>query len=103
MSQSDRLAIVTWHDAWADQDNFSTAHGLIQTHDPMVVRTLGWIIADDEKGISIVNEKSIEDGVGIYRGRTFIPRAMVQKVEEFRLSKPRVKKEPNERSVYSEG
>jgi hypothetical protein len=84
-----RLVIVTWHDAWADHDNFASAHGLAQTHEPMVVESLGWIVTDDDKGISIVNEQSTEEGKAIYRGRTFIPRAMVQSVQEYKLSKPR--------------
>lgn len=87
------LVIVTWHDAWADHDNFTSAHGLAQTHEPMVVESLGWVIQDDANGISIVNEKSIEDGSAIYRGRTFIPRAMIQKVVPYKLSKPRHKAE----------
>ncbi len=90
-----RLVLVTWHDAWQDTDNFASAHGIASTHQPLVVNTLGWIIADDEVGISVVNEHSHEDGTERFRGRTFIPRPMVQKVTEFALSKPRKKKEPS--------
>lgn len=89
-----RLVIVTWHDAWADHDNFASAHGMAQTHEPMVVNTLGYVIVDDEEGLSIANEQSTEDGKTIYRGRTFIPRAMVQRVEEYRLSRARAPKLP---------
>lgn len=88
-----RLVLIEWSDAWADTDNFSSAHGIIQSHAPMIVQTLGWVIQDDEVGISVVNELSTEDGKSIFRGRTFIPRAMVQKVTEFTLSKPRKKKD----------
>lgn len=90
------LVIVTWHDAWADQDNFASAHGMAQTHEPMVVHTLGWIVHDDDKGLSVVNEMSNEDGKAIYRGRTFIPRAMVQKVTPYQLSKPRATRKAKE-------
>lgn len=83
------LVLVRWLDAWQDTDNFSTAHGIQQTHAPLVVETLGWIIQDDEQGISIVNEKSKQDGSDTYRGRTFIPRAMVQNVTPYKLVKPR--------------
>src|SRR5262245_51565615 len=83
-----QLALVTWWDAWQDTDNFSTAHGIAQTHKPLVVETLGWIVKDDEVGISVVNERTNEDGEE-FRGRTFIPRAMVRSVTLYKLSKPR--------------
>lgn len=89
-----KLVLVTWHDAWQDQDNFASAHGIAATHAPLVVNTLGWVIQDDEVGISVVNEHSSEDGKDTFRGRTFVPRAMVQKVTEFRLAKPRKAKAP---------
>lgn len=85
--KTDRLVLVEWDDAWQDQDNFATAHGIAQTHQAMKVVTLGWVIVDNEAGISLANEKSQEEPPG-YRGRTFIPRAMVTRVTEVRLVKP---------------
>lgn len=85
-----QLVLIEWDDAWQDSDNFATAHGITATHKPLVVQTLGWVIQDDEVGISVVNEQSNEDGE-TYRGRTFIPRAMIRKVTPFNLSKPRKK------------
>lgn len=88
---------VVWHDAWVDDDNFATAHGLALTHKPMIVKTRGWLILDNEVGISIANEESrTEDDGTVYRGRTFIPRAMIQSVTPYRLAavkprKPKVK------------
>lgn len=92
MSSQRQLVLVTWLDAWADQDNFSTAHGITSTHGPMPVETLGWIIQDDDIGISVVNERSTQDGHDVFRGRTFIPRAMVKSVAPFNLTKPRAKR-----------
>src|SRR5688572_16790655 len=89
---------VIWDDAWMDDDNFSTAHGLALTHKPMVVKTRGWLIVDDEAGVSVANEESrTEDDGTVFRGRTFIPRAMIKSVTPYRLAevkprKPRVKK-----------
>lgn len=84
-----QLVLITWADAWQDQENFSTAHGISTTHGPMIVETLGWLIQDDEVGISVVNERSTQDGKDVFRGRTFIPRAMVKSVAPFNLTKPR--------------
>ena len=86
------LVIVEWHDAWSDEANFATAHGVKSTHEPMVVRTLGYVLVDDETGISVVAERSVQDGHDVFRGRTFIPRAMVKSVTSYKLSKPRQRK-----------
>ena len=83
------LVIVEWQDAWSDEANFATAHGVKSTHEPMVVRTLGYVLVDDETGISVVAERSVQDGHDVFRGRTFIPRAMVKSVTPYKLSKPR--------------
>jgi hypothetical protein len=84
-----QLVLVIWVDAWQDQENFSTAHGIASTHGPMNVETLGWLIRDDEEGISVVNERSTQDGKDVFRGRTFIPRVNVKSVTSYNLTKPR--------------
>lgn len=86
------ITIITWDDAWQDQENFATAHGVRSTHEPMLVTTMGTIVVDDELGISIANETGSQDGHTVYRGRTFIPRAMIRSVETFNLVKPKKKK-----------
>jgi hypothetical protein len=80
---------MVWNDAWQDQENFSSAHGIKSTHEPMKVETIGWLIQDDEVGVSLANERSTQDGIDVFRGRTFVPRAMVQSVTPFKLTKPR--------------
>lgn len=94
---------VTWDDAWADDDNFSTAHGLTLTHKPMIVKTRGWLIIDDSVGVSVANERSqdVDDGAEVFRGRTFIPRPMVKSVTPYRLAaiKPRKPRKPKEPKV----
>lgn len=89
-----RLVLVEWSDAWQDQENFSSAHGIKSTHAPMIVTTLGWVVQEDEEGVSVVNEQSGQDGSEVYRGRTFIPKAMVRKVTEYKLTAPKKKKIP---------
>mgnify|MGYP001573477374 CR=1 FL=1 len=83
------FVLVVWDDAWQDQENFVTQHGIIQTHHPITVQTLGWLLVDDETGVSVANERSSESGQDTYRGRTFVPRAMVRSVAPFTISKPR--------------
>lgn len=86
-----QVVIVLWDDAWQDQENFATAHGILSTHEPMPVETLGELIQDDEVGISVANERSVQDGHTVWRGRTFIPRKMVREVLTFNLTKPRIR------------
>ena len=81
------LVLVIWQDAWQDQENFATAHGVQQTHHPMTVQTLGWLLVDDEVGLSVANERSSENGQDVYRGRTFILRQNVVSVNHFKLTK----------------
>jgi hypothetical protein len=85
-----RLVLVVWNDAWQDQDNFTSSHGIAMSHKPMAVQTLGWLIHEDHTGLSIVNEQSLdESGAEVFRGRTFVPRAMVSSVTDFKLALPR--------------
>ena len=94
---------VTWSDAWADDDNFATAHGLALTHKPMEVKTRGWLILDNEIGVSVANEESrTEDDAAVFRGRTFIPRAMVKSVVPYRLAAVRKSKKNAVEVIESE-
>lgn len=90
------LVIVEWLDAWQDQDNFATAHGIKATHEPMPIQTIGWLLQDDEVGISLANEQSTDEGHDVFRGRTFIPRAMVKSTTPYQLTKPRRKRVTND-------
>lgn len=83
------FVLVRWLDAWQDQENFATAHGIASTHEPMPVETIGWLIQDDDIGVSVVNERSTQDGHDVFRGRTFVPRAMIQNVIPYNMTKPR--------------
>ncbi len=85
---------VYWDDAWQDQENFATAHGIASTHEAMPIETAGWLIQDDAMGVSLVNERSTQDGHDVFRGRTFIPRAMIKDVVPVKITKPRKKDGP---------
>ena len=85
------LVKVIWKDAWVDGNepiNLDEAH---LKHRPMLMTTLGWLLIDNQEGVSVANEHYVDDsGMDTYRGRTFIPRGMVLKVEP--LTKPKVKR-----------
>lgn len=94
VSQHVPLVECVWNDAWQDDDNFTSIHGAQLTHKAMIVQTIGWLIIDNEVGVRIANERSSDEGGDVYRGITFVPRAMVKSVTPFTLTrqrKPRVK------------
>lgn len=87
------LALVTWSDANTGSEDVVDSENLSLFHKPTVVKTLGWVLLDDTDGITLVNEYYDS----YFRGRTFIPRAMIIEVNHFNLSKKRAK--PNPRPV----
>ncbi len=82
------LVLVTWNDANTGNEDVVTPENVEAYHKPTIVYTLGWLLRDDAKGITLVNEYYDE----FYRGRTFIYRPMIISVTQFNLSKPRAKK-----------
>ena len=81
------LVIVEWNDA-VNWDSPVSLQDVAGCHRPEIVHTLGWILKDDEVGISLATEYYDES----YRGRSFIPRAMIKTVTPYALTKPRKKK-----------
>lgn len=79
------LVVVEWDDAWVKADEAVVMSEIHHTHKPTAVTTIGWLLREDEAGVSIANEYYDET----YRGRTFIPKAMVRKLTRFALSRPR--------------
>lgn len=82
------LVLVTWNDANTGNDDVVTSDNVVAYHKPTIVSTLGWLLRDDEKGVTLVNEYYDE----FYRGRTFIYRPMIISISPFNLSKPYKKK-----------
>jgi hypothetical protein len=89
------MALVTW------LDPSSTASGevhhiddLTAAHGPVTVTTMGWVLKDDDKGMSVACESL---GGGSYRGFTFILKALIVSVRY--LSEKRVKKPAAEPTV----
>jgi hypothetical protein len=82
------LVLVEWDDAWTDHEPI-TEYAAGIAHGPERLRTLGWVLKEDDVGITVVNEFYGDE----YRGRTFIPRGMVRSVTRYTLQKPRTGKQ----------
>lgn len=83
---------VIWYDAWADAADSIGEREHDNKHKATLMETRGWILRDDEVGVSIFNERCLDKGDELYRSRTFIPRAMVKSVTVWKLSKVRPKR-----------
>lgn len=94
------LAAVSWNDAWADAHDTVAPTDLDEKHKPTVMKTVGWILRDDEAGISLFNERCLDAGDTSYRSRTFIPRMMVISVEP--VVKPRKPRKPKRKDQPDE-
>lgn len=79
------LVLVVWKDANTGNDDVVTKDNVDQFHKPTIVSTLGWLLKNDDEGITLVNE-FYED---CFRGRTFIFKPMIVSVTPFNLVKPR--------------
>lgn len=69
-----------WLDAWADTHESVSIEDAHLKHNATLMETRGWLLVDNEKGVSLFNERCLDVGDGTYRGRTFVPRAMIQSV-----------------------
>jgi hypothetical protein len=87
------VAVVVWDDARGSATSTFTEKDI--PHEPLVMTTMGWLLRDDEKGISVAMEKYSEDGETCWRGHSFIPREMIRSCTLFAMSKVRVKAVPN--------
>ena len=87
--KSSQLPIVLceWDDAWVDGTESVSITDVPLNHKASVQQTLGWLLLENESGISIANEYCPEDKT--YRGRTYIPKGMIRSVTPFHLVKPR--------------
>lgn len=86
------IAVVVWDDAHGSVNQDIDPEN-IPDHKPMVMTTMGWLLADNEKGVYLAMERFLEDGRDFYRGTTFIPRSIIKSCTLFTLAKSRVKKQ----------
>lgn len=80
------FVIVHWDDAWKDAVGDTTVQTATDDNHPEECYLGGWLIADDERGVMLVNEYSPN---GTYRNKSFVPRGMIKSVTPFNLTKIR--------------
>lgn len=91
---SPAFVICIWDDAWAESTDAVFQNDAHEKHMPTVMDTRGWLVYEDEKGVSIFNERCLDKGENYYRSRTFIPRTLIRSITEVKLTPPRRKRAP---------
>lgn len=89
MEERFQFVSVIWDDAWADATDSVGERDHDSKHKATVMETTGWLVRDDNLGVSIFNERCLDEGDGSYRSRTFVPRAMIKDIIHWKLTKPR--------------
>mgnify|MGYP001572385386 FL=1 len=85
-----RLVIVTLTDANTDSEDVVNDDSIDRLHKPTIVHTLGWVMRDDDVGITVCTEYYDH----AFRGRTIIPRVCINSVTDYKLSKPPKPRKP---------
>lgn len=89
------LVLVVWEDAHADASEALSLEDMAVKHRAAVFQTVGWLIIEDEKGVSVANERCLDAGDEVYRGRTFIPKSLIRSVTPvFKPRKPKLAPKP---------
>lgn len=88
--QEPKFASVIWEDARGSGIEAVSTKDL--PHKPCLMETRGWILRDDEAGVSICNERYLDpDDSDYFRGHTFILRSMIRSVDYKNLTRLRKK------------
>jgi len=82
------IVIVRWNDAQSSATHVFKEGEDMNYHKPMVMETLGWLLKDDEQGVSVMNEAFSEEGLN-YRGHTFVPRSLIISIETVKAQRKR--------------
>lgn len=88
------FVVVVWDDAHSSAVIPVTVKDIGLEHRASVFQTVGWLLQDDTVGVSIANERCLDQGDETYRGHTFIPRSLIRSINHFNLTRPRKPKEP---------
>ena len=92
------LVILTWLDAHTDTSEFSLTE-LDEKHKAWQIETVGWLLRDNQEGVSLANEKTSPE---TYRGFTFVPKGMVLSVKPYKSPrKPRIAKPKSVKPIES--
>lgn len=78
---ADKVVIVHWGDAWIDTDDFEVSDA--KNTRPVRRRTVGFLIAKNQHGVTLATDfYSDPADKGTAAARMFIPKGMVEKIEE---------------------
>ena len=87
------LVIVKWEDPHSPAGTICIDDNSIdELHKTIPMHTVGWLLKDDAKGVSIGGEWC---GDGDYRSTTFIPRSLIHTVHKLNRAK-KILAEPSE-------
>ena len=78
-----------WEDAWASATDDVTLENVEETHKPVLMETRGWLLKQNEVGVSIACERCLDAGTTAYRGRSFILAGMVKSITILSCTKSR--------------
>ena len=78
-----RLVCVEWEDAWSDSAWHTTQDGLEKALVPVVVKSTGWVVIENDEAI-VLASSICADGYG---GLERIPNGMIREVRELRPGK----------------
>lgn len=90
-----QFVVVLWNDAWIDATEPVTLVDVEAKHKPLLVKTFGWLLKENEVGITLASERYMDSSEhDVFRAATFIPKAMIQSVTPVSLTKKRKAKLP---------
>ena len=78
-----------WRDAWADAVEGVTLKDVADKHRPTIMETRGWLLYEDADGVSILGERCLDIGDDYYRGRSYIPKVLIQSISPWPAVKAR--------------
>lgn len=85
-----QFVVVLWNDAWIDATEPVTLVDVETKHKPLLVKTFGWLLKEDEVGVTLASERYLDNTEhDVFRAATFIPKAMIQSVTPVSLAKKR--------------
>ncbi len=86
------IVVIVWDDAWKSATADYSLDDIVTHHKPAVEQTIGWLMKEDEEGITVANERGTGDGADQFRGVSYIPRKMIRSITHFKLTSPRKKR-----------
>ena len=78
----DRLVCVEWEDAWTS-DSWHSQEDTVATGEPLLVHTVGWVLIEDEGGMTLAQSLTDGGAGAIWR----VPAGMIRQVRILREGK----------------